>query len=142
MPSVSLIGYKIKKVDMVNEIKSQGELKVGNTFEYSVAYAEDNSRAIATLTEIINMVDHPEQFHMNVAIEGIFELSDVVDNDTKKDAHVMCYDELFPFANNIVTQLAQNSGMGGLVLRKLPMDKDKIQFGSKTQDKVITLPTK
>ena len=141
MVDVTLIGYKIKSIDLLNTIKRQGELKIGNTFGFNVAYSSDNTRAVAELTDSVQMVDRPEEFHLDLTIEGIFEVNGITDNETKKDAHIMCYDALFPFANQLVTQLATNSGMAGLIFKKIPLKRESIQFGKKEQsDKITNFP--
>ena len=129
MAEVSLVGYKIKKIDMINAIKQQGELKITNSFGFNVAYTPEDTKAIAELTETLQMADRPEEFHIELTLEGVFDLTGIVDVETKKDAHLMCYDSLFPYANQIVTQLASNSGMSGLMLKKIPMKRENIQFG-------------
>ena len=138
MVDVSLVGYKIKGIDLLNTIKQQGSLQIGNTFAFNVAYTPDNTRAVAELIDSVQMVDHPEEFHLDLTIEGIFELTGIEDNESKKDAHIMCYDVLFPYANQIVTQLVTSSGMAGLVFKKIPLQRDRIQFGQKDQNEKIT----
>lgn len=141
MVNVTLIGYKIKGIDLLNAIKQQGQLQVANSFGFNVAYSPDNTRAVAELTDSVQMVDHPEEFHLDLTIEGVFDITGITDNETKKDAHIMCYDALFPYANQLVTQLATNSGMAGLIFKKIPMKRESIQFGQKEQsDKITTFP--
>lgn len=64
---------------------------------------------------------------------------------SKKEASVRCYDELFPYAKQIVSYLAANSGMQGLVLGKSDMVFDDINntklVDRTTSGKIIELQT-
>jgi hypothetical protein len=41
--------------------------------------------------------------------------------EDRKQAHTTCYDKLFPYASQIVSQIAANSGLAGLMLKKVEM---------------------
>ena len=79
-------------------------------------------------------------------IVGVFNLEGVVDEESKKDAHVQCYDQLFPFLQSTITQLTTASGMPGFLMRKNPMKRENITFakgGAPKEDKPeqpMTLP--
>lgn len=145
MVDANLVGYKIKSIDMVNNIQSNGSLKIENTFDFSVMFSQDRNFAIAELIEYIQLSEHPEQFHITLSVEGSFALKGVNDNDCKKKAHMMCYDQLFPYASQIISQLSMNSGMSGMVLKKIPMDEHSVQFNSpnsnEEKSKTIEFPT-
>ena len=62
-------------------------------------------------------------------------------------AHVKCYDELFPYANQIMTYLAINTGMQGFSMKKTPIEFADVNFGTKPENsmdsgKVIKFPNK
>ena len=140
-----LNSYKIEKLDMINKIEESSQIELMNTFDFDVIYSKDKSIAKARLTEYVNLKDIPEQFNITLTIVGLFQLKGVTDNEKKKEAHVCCYDQLFPFASQIITQLATNSGMSGLILKKLPLNPDQINFGKKDEshhsDKMLEFPT-
>ena len=74
-------------------------------------------------------------------IVGIFSLQGVVDEETKRDAHVQCYDQLFPFLQSTVNQLATASGLPGFLLKKNPMKRENIAFSQKKKEEPpMTLP--
>ena len=90
------------------------------------------------------MKDDPEKLFISAEIIGVFELSGVVDDETKRDAHVQCYDQLFPFLQSTITQLATASGMPGFLMKKTPMDRANVTFAKKDNgqkgDQPLTLP--
>ena len=44
--------------------------------------------------------------------------------------HEICYDMLFPYAGQLVSNLVASCGMPGLVLKKIPIKKESIRFGT------------
>lgn len=141
MAKATLLGFKITRITMVNAIKEQGGLMLGTTFGFTVDYTPDNTQAIAELTTTLELANHPGDFHIDLTIEGTFDLMGIVNTETKKDAHLMCYDLLFPVASQFVELLASNSGFAGLKLEKRTIKRESIHFGDKPEDgKIIEFP--
>jgi len=132
MVNVMLNSVKIKSLSMVNMIAKQGEMKLSTNFSFNVKYAADNKIAVAELTEKVSLPDAGE-FHIYLTVEGFFKLEGIEDEEDKKDAHLMCYDLLFPHVAQQIMVLGMNSGMPGLAIKKIPMKRESVQFSKKEQ---------
>lgn len=145
MADVELVSYKITKLNLIDNIPASGTLQLENAMGFDVKYEQDNSAAVAVLTGCISHRRNPDLFCIELEIQGLFKLNGINDNQAKKEAHVKCYDELFPFANQIMTYLAVNSGMQGFMLKKPPIEFANVNFGSEPDSmdsgKVIKLWT-
>lgn len=130
MIEISLSNYKIKKIDMANNIDHAELVDINNTFIYKVKYNNDATKAIAMLSEKISSTDDSDKMHIDITIEGQFNLVGVNTEKDRKRAHVACYDKLFPYASQIVSQIAENSGLIGLLLKKVEMKEEDVCFVS------------
>lgn len=141
MAEATLLGYKIIKIDMLNVNRGHDDLEVGNRFRFNAQFTPDNKRALAGLVETLEMKNHREVFHIDLGIEGVFDVTGVVDTETRKDVHIMCYDLLFPIAYQILEFLVSNSDLSGLDIKKVPLKRESIHFGEETEDsKIIDFP--
>lgn len=144
MVTVTLANQRVQEVHFVNRIDKSGQIQLKSSFNFHVDYTSDNSKCIAKLYQSAQMKDDPEKLFISAEIIGVFELSGVVDDETKRDAHVQCYDQLFPFLQSTITQLATASGMPGFLMKKTPMDRANVTFAKKDNgqkgDQPLTLP--
>ena len=142
MAKATLQGFKITKIDMVSAINDPGDFMATTQFEFDVHYTPDNTHAIAELTITLEMANQPEEFHIDLTLEGAFNLSGVVDTETKKDAHIMCYDVLFTAANQLIKLLVSHGGIAGFELGKVQLKRENIHFGEETENsgKIIDFP--
>ena len=141
MAEATLLGFKITRIDLINAIQESSDFIAAHHAEFNVDYTPDNTQAFAEITVTLEMANHPEDFHLDLSVERIFDLTGVVDTETKKDVHLMCYDILWPIANQFVEQLASNSGLSGIKLKKNSMKREGIHFGGKPNDgKIIDFP--
>lgn len=142
MVTVNLVSQRIREVHFVNHIDKSGQIKLASNFNFHVDYSADNQRAVAKLYQSAQMKDDPDKLFVSAEIWGVFSLQGVVDEETKREAHVQCYDQLFPFLQSAVTQLSTASGMPGFLLKKTPMNRDNITFAKKEkpQEPPMTLP--
>ena len=146
MPTVTLINQRVREVHFVNHIDKSGQIQLASSFNVHVNYSNDNKQCVAKLYQSAQMKDDPDQFFTSAEIVGVFNLEGVVDEESKKDAHVQCYDQLFPFLQSTITQLTTASGMPGFLMRKNPMKRENITFakgGAPKEDKPeqpMTLP--
>lgn len=131
MVKVTLVGYKIKSIDMCNNINTSGELRINHNFGFNVAFTNGNARSVALLTERVELEGKPEVMHFEMAVEGIFNVDGIHNEEEKKEAHVACYDALFPVAQLITKNIFDNSGMKNLMLQKMPLSVDDVAFSKK-----------
>lgn len=144
MVTVNLVTQRVREVHFINHISKNGQIQLSSSFNFKVNYAADNSKCTATLYQSVQMKDDPDTLFISAEITGIFNLQGIVDDETKKDAHVQCYDQLFPYLQSTVAQLATASGMPGFQLKKNVMKRESITFGKKVNpanpDQPVTLP--
>lgn len=142
MVAVNLLNQRIREVHFVNHLDKPGQIQLTSSFNFHVNYSADNQRCMAKLYQSAKMKDDPDQLFVSAEIWGVFSLQGVVDEETKRDAHVQCYDQLFPYLQSAVTQLATASGMPGFLLKKNPMNRDSITLTQKERQEKppMTLP--
>lgn len=130
MIDVLLTNYKIVKIDMINNLEYPELVDTKNTFNYEVNYNNNATKAVVTLSEKIFSPKNTDKLHINITIQGEFDLSEVATENDRRQVHVMCYEKLFPYASQIVSQIAANSGLIGLMLKKVEMKEEDVRFVS------------
>lgn len=142
MAYVEMACYKIAKLNMINNILDTEIIEGTNRDHFSVAYGEDDSMAIATLTEYVEIEDKPSKFYIELSLEGVFLLDSIKSKAKKEMAHRKCYDDLFPIAEQIIKFLTINSGMSeGISIQKRTLKQ--VNFSSepeKKNEKLIDFP--
>ena len=126
MVDIVLMGYRIKQIDMKNSMTADSGICLKNGFEFKMIFSKDGQSGTAELTEMVN--DGDDRYYLKLCIEGMFRFSGIDGNDTKKEAHMGCYDVLFPYANQIVSQISLNSGLPGVELQKMPLNIEDVYF--------------
>lgn len=143
MALVELAYYKIKKLNMMNNIEDFALIAVANRDHFSVTYDEDSDMAIATLTEYVEVEKNPSQFLIELTLEAVFAVNEEVKTEAQKEtAHRECYDAIFPMAKKIIKYLTVNSGMseGITIPKKSPK---QVNFGAEPEpqdDKIVNFP--
>lgn len=141
MVNVTLEKQMIRDLHFVNHIDKSGQLQLSSKFNFHVNFTDDNAHCMAQLYQNAQMRDDPDKLFISVEIVGFFAIEGVVDEETKKDAHVQCYDQLFPFLQTVVSQTAAASGMPGFMLKKVPIDRENINLSHNPKaQSPMTLP--
>lgn len=143
MSYVELACYKIEKLNMQNRIIDTQIMEGINNDHFSVDYSEDNTMAIATLKESIEMKGNPSKFCIELILAGVFLLEGVRTKAQKEEAYKKYYDDLFPIAQQIIKFLTIHSGMSeGVTIQKRTFKQ--VNFGSgkeERNEKLIDFPT-
>lgn len=143
MAHVELACYKIEKLNMLNRILDTQIMEGIHNDHFSVDYSKDNTMAIATLIESIEMKGKPSKFYIELILEGVFSLEGVRTKAQKEEAYRKYYDDLFPIAQKIIKFLTINSGMSeGVSIQKRTFKQ--VNFGSEPEErneKLIDFPT-
>ncbi|MBR1781579.1 MAG: protein-export chaperone SecB [Oscillospiraceae bacterium] len=130
MVSVTLLSQRMREVHFVNRIDKNGQIQLTSGFNFKVSYSADNTKCIATLYQSAQLKEDPDRLFLSGEIVGTFALQGIVDEETKRDAHIQCYDQLFPFLQSAVSQLANAAGLPGFLLRKNPMKRQNITLAT------------
>ena len=131
MVTVTLMNHRLREVHFVNHINQSGQIQLTSSFNFHVDYAPDHTKCVARLYQSAKMKEAEDKLFVSAEIEGVFQLEGIVDEESKRDAHVQCYNYLFPYLQAAVTQLTSASGMPGFVLRRNPMRRENIVFSTK-----------
>lgn len=138
MVNAELIGYKISSLNMRNDLEGSGQLEIQRNSDFNVTYKIESGIAVATLVESLSTDDDLNSFYIDLILEGTFHITGVKSEASQKKVHAKCYDDLFPYAAQIISQLTMNSGMGGIVLEKRTNQSVSVTSGEKPKsDKII-----
>lgn len=138
MVYVKLLKYKIKRLSMSNTVQSEGgRILLSDSSEFRLNVSNGSCIAKGTLTVSIGSKEFFDGMGIQLEMEGYFGLEGIEDLESKKEAHMRCYDAIFPYADQIVKFLALNSEMKRIVLRKSRMDGEKIHIESEEGNEVI-----
>lgn len=118
MVRVELVNYKISRLNLLNRVVMNGPMRLTEV----------------VLTECMELEGCPGQLRIELELEGVFEIEGVINDATKKEAHVKCYGQLFPYANQMARHLAVDLGIPGLALKKRDMANRDIHIGGKSGD--------
>ena len=128
MSKIELLGYKISRLDLVNNLEESGEVRLSDKMEFSVEFEPENSMAVAVLAQYLKMEDSNE-FYMELVLEGIFHIGGMENKKLQEEAHLRCYDILFPYADQFIRMLSMNSGLMEVALKKKELIPDDVQSG-------------
>lgn len=145
MADINLLGYKLTQVDMESNLTNSCNLPIKNRFEFDAQYSKDKKYILTRLTEYLEAEGNYDGFHIIATVEGTFEAQEVglMDEEEMKEIHIQCYNELFPYASQIVTQIGINAGFNGLMLKRTPLDAGNVMLGKENEEekekKIINL---
>lgn len=128
MAELNMLTYKLQDLQFFNKLDTPGQVPLENSFSLSVNYNQDNSRCMAKLYQCVkDKTDSPDhRFFVSVEVAGIFEITGSPSDDDKRDFHVMCYQQLFPYAEMLARQVCAAGGMPGFVLLRQKMTRDSV----------------
>lgn len=142
MVNVEMACYKIKSLNMLNNINDIEMLEGTNGSCFSVNYKKDNTIAVAALKENIETKGKPSRFRIELILEGVFSLEGVKTKAQKEEVNRRCYDDLFPVAEQIIKYLTMNSGMSeGVSIPKRSIEKVNLESDpEEKKEKIIRFP--
>ncbi len=128
MAELNMLSYKLQDLQFFNKLETAGQIQLENNFSFSVNYNQDNTRCMAKLYQCVkDKTDSPDhRFFVSAEIIGIFEVSGPLTDEDKRDFHVMCYQQLFPYAEMLVKQVCAAGGMPSFLLLRQKMTRDNV----------------
>lgn len=139
MLDVLLVSHQIKELNMVNHLMDTAKKLVNSV---SSACKWEDGMAVMTITDTLQQYGHPDRFCIELKMEGRFLASGVMDISKKKEIHAIWHQQLLVYANEILSMLAENSGIKGLDIQISPLKPDDIYSGPKPeavkQEKIIS----
>lgn len=122
---IQMKGYKINSLEFENKVENGTQLKLQNHVKYNVNYIDSENRCVGILHFRVEDADmQPFEINLEMAAEFSFD-----DSDEKPDIHVESFDHLFPFVRQIINTTTSMSGMPGLIIPMMKLNRDTVAVG-------------
>lgn len=108
---VRLLKLKYPNLRLVAEIPDDVVVETESSVALRASYRTDNKRLMVTLEGYSKSTEHPEWFDLYAKIIGIFECDPPSTDDEKRQAHLECYDLLFPFLQVLFAEVTAKAGI-------------------------------
>ena len=133
MAQVNMISQKLQDMQFFNKLEKPGQVPLESNFSFSVNFTADNTRCIAKLYQCVKdkSEDANHKFFISVEMVGIFAVDGPVTDEDKKDLHVSCDQQLFPYAELAAKQTCAMGGMPNFQLLRQKMERDKVVVNRK-----------
>lgn len=123
---IVLKGYKVNKLETENKVKPGTQLKLQNQLKYNVNYLDDNKTCIGIMELRVADSDmNPFEIKMEMVAEFNYDAE-----DEKPDIHTGSFDQLFPFVRQIVHTVTSFTGMPGLMIPIMKLNKDTVRVNN------------
>lgn len=133
MAELNMVSYKLQDLQFFNKLDKPGQVSLENNFSFSVNYTADNTRCVAKLYQCVkDKTDGPDhKFFVSADLVGIFAITGTLTDEDKKDFHIRCYEQLFPYAEVLAKQTCAAGGMPNFVLVRQKMSRDSVVLSKK-----------
>lgn len=126
---IELKGYKVNKLEIENKVKPGTQLKLQNQLKYNVNYLDDNKTCIGIMELRVADADlNP----FEIKIEMVAEFNYGAE-DGKPDIHTGSFDQLFPFVRQIVHTVTGYTGMPGLMIPIMKLNKETVRINEQKE---------
>ncbi len=124
---VELLTFKVNSITFENKVPNGTEIKLAKQFSYNVNYFGDDKRCLGKLDFRINDEDL-RPFSIRVEMEALFKYDD---DDEREDIHTESFEQLFPFLRQIIHSTTAMSGVPGLIIPAVHIDKSNVKVADK-----------
>ncbi len=132
---VELKGYKVNKLEIENTVKPGTQLKLQNQVKYNVNYMDSVNKCVGILSFRVADSDmNPFEIRLEMVAEFTF-----ADEDEKADIHTQSFDQLFPFVRMIINNITGLTGMPGLMIPIMKLNRDTVSVGKPKEEKTDLL---
>lgn len=128
MVDLTLTNQVFKNINLTIDIKENSNVELNNTFSFNVNYNQENTTCVAVLKQQLTHKEGAEKFSILVEGIGQFVCEGIVSEETKKEAHVLAYNMLFPYVQNKIRDLAIDAGMPPLIIPITKMSVSDVQI--------------
>ncbi len=127
---VILKGYKVNKMSIENRVQPGTELKLQNTLNYNVNYAEADKKCWGIVNFGITDAN-AQPFGVNIEMVAEFTYDE---GDEKPIIHTTSFDAVFPYIRMLVTNLTSQSGMPGLIIPIMKLNPNTVKVEEKKEN--------
>ncbi|MGN0529293.1 MAG: hypothetical protein ACI4IE_09180 [Eubacterium sp.] len=122
---VELKGYKVNSISFENKVKNGTQLKLQNQVKYNVNYMDADNRCVGIVEFRVADADmNPFEIRVEMVAEFAYE-----DGDEKPDIHTGSFDQIFPFLRQVINNITSMSGMPGLMIPIMKLNRDTVSVG-------------
>lgn len=127
---IELKGYKVNSVSFENKVKNGTQLKLQSQVKYNVNYIESENKCVGILDFRVSDADmNPFEIRIEMIAEFTYQ-----DGDEKPDIHTGSFDQLFPFLRQIINSITTMSGMPGLLIPIMKLNRDSVSVGKPKEE--------
>lgn len=120
---VDLKGFKVNKIELENRVKPGTQLKLQNQLNYNINYLNDNKTCVGILNfRLTDELANPFEFKVEIVAEFNY-----TPDEERTDIHVNSFDQLFPFLRQLIHTVTSTSGMQGLMIPILHLNKNTVR---------------
>lgn len=127
---VELKGYKVNRLEIENKVQPGTQLKLQNQVKYNMNYMDAENKCIGFLE--LRILD-ADQNPFEIRIEAVAEFT-YGEADEKADIHVNSFDQLFPFVRQIVSTSASFTGMPGLLIPIIKLNRETVKIADRKNE--------
>lgn len=121
---VDLKWYKVNQLTFENRVANGTQLKLKNQIKYNVSYMDGEQRCVGRLD--FRVADEDLQpFEIRVELEAFFTYDAA---DERADIHTVSFDHIFPFLRQIIHTATAMSGMPGLMIPLMQLDRESVNI--------------
>ncbi len=133
MAQVNIISHKLQDLQFFNKLEKPGQVALESSFSFSVNFTQDNTKCVAKLYQCVKdkSDDANHNFFISVEMTGLFAVEGPVTDEDKKDIHVSCYQQLFPYAEMAARQTCAMGGMPNFQLFRQKISRDHVAVNRK-----------
>lgn len=122
---VAINAYKVNKLEIENRVAPGVQLKLQNQVKYNVNYMDDVKKCVGILGFRITDANlNPFEVKIEMAAEFSFG-----EEDEKADIYTQSFDQLFPFLRMVINNITSLTGMPGLMIPIMRLNKDNVIVG-------------
>ncbi len=126
---VELLTFKVNSITFENKVPNGTEIKLAKQFSYNVNYFGEENRCLGMLDFRVND-EQLRPFSIRVEIEALFSYSE---EDEREDIHTDSFEQIFPFLRQIIHSTTAMSGVPGLIIPPVHIDKENVKVSDKPE---------
>ena len=127
---VELNTFKVSSINFENRVPNGTEIKLNKQFSYNVNYFGEEKRCLGKLDFRISD-EELKPFSIRVELEALFTYGD---EDEREDIHTESFEQIFPFLRQIIHSTTAMSGVPGLIIPAVHIDKNNVKVADKVDE--------
>lgn len=127
---VELKSFKADNIVFENRVPNGTQIKLRNQFSYNVNYFGNENRCVGKVDFRVSD-EELRPFSIRVELEALFTYEE---GDAREDIHTESFEQLFPFVRQIIHSVTAMSGVPGLIIPAVHIDKSNIKLADKKEE--------